>query len=70
MKLIEAYQASDGALFPTLNQCQEHEVSLQWRSKITDFVQSELCQYKTGAHNGMVGKIITAWEQFKIQGLV
>jgi hypothetical protein len=70
MKLIEAYQASDGALFSTLNQCQEHEISLQWRAKITEFMESDLCAYKSGAGFGMTGKIITAWEQFKVQGVV
>tara|TARA_R110000868_G_scaffold257825_1_gene515077 strand:+ start:463 stop:675 length:213 start_codon:yes stop_codon:yes gene_type:complete len=67
MKLIEAYQASDGALFPTSNQCQEHETSLQWRAKISEFMESDLCAYKRGAGYGMVNKIVVAWEQFKIQ---
>jgi hypothetical protein len=66
---IKAFQASDGTIFPTSNQCEQYEISLKWREEIYDFTQSDLCQYKTGAHNGMVGKIITAWEHYKIRSL-
>lgn len=65
MKEVTAFQASDGALFPSIEQCQEHEISLIWRERIDEFSASGLNPYPTGAHQGMCRKVIVAWEQFK-----
>ncbi len=62
---VEAYRASDGALFPSTQQCQEHEVSLVWRARIAEFMASTFCPYTTGTPAGISPKIIVAWEQFK-----
>jgi len=69
MKIIEAYQSSDGMIYPTLSQCQEHEASLQWREKIAEFTNSELCPYKKGIYASMLARTIVCWEQFKAEGL-
>jgi hypothetical protein len=66
MEQINAYKASDGRLFETADQCQEHEVSLLWRVRIDEFMQSPLCPYRAGtAQAGMMGRMIIAWENFK-----
>lgn len=58
---ITAFKASDGAIFATADECQEHEVSLLWRQRIDEFTQSGLNPYPSG----MARKIIVAWERFK-----
>lgn len=66
MNKIEAFQASDGVLFATKEQCQTHESSLTWRTRINEFVESDFCPYQRGtAQEGMVHKVIVGWEQFK-----
>lgn len=66
MEKVEAYRASDGLLFETEEQCAEHEVSLIWRARIVEFMDSALCPYSrnTAQHN-MAFKIVVAWELFK-----
>lgn len=65
MQKVEAYRASDGALFPTPNQCQVHEVSLLWRARIEEFMASKFCPYNAGSPMKISFNIIVAWEQFK-----
>jgi len=65
MEQITAFKASDGAIFVTADECQEHEVSLLWRQRIDEFTQSGLNPYPSGAQFGMARKVIVAWERFK-----
>jgi hypothetical protein len=65
MKQVSAFEATDGALFATAEDCQEYEVSLLWRARIEEFTASGMNPYPTGAHAGMTRKIIVAWEMFK-----
>lgn len=65
MEQISAYQATDGALFKTADECQEHEVSLLWRQRIVEFTASGGNPYPSGAQASMSARIIVAWERFK-----
>ena len=65
MEQVTAFRASDGSLFSTMDECQEHEVSLVWRERISEFTASGLNTYPSGAQFGMCKKIIVAWERFK-----
>jgi len=65
MKKVEAFEASNGQLFPTEEECRAHEIALQWNSKIVDFICSPLCPHKGPAHTTIAKKIILAWEEFK-----
>ena len=66
MEQVTAFKASDGAIFETVDQCQEHEVSLLWRQRVDDFYASPLNPYPNGgAQSGMARKVIVAWERFK-----
>jgi hypothetical protein len=65
MQRVQAYKASDGALFHTEEECREHEASLLWRDRIGEFLESPLCPYRKGAHVNMTQRIIVGWEQFK-----
>lgn len=65
MKQVTAFEASDGALFSSADDCQEHEISLLWRSRIDEFTALGLNPYPSGAQAGMTKKIIVAWERFK-----
>jgi hypothetical protein len=65
MEQVTAFKASDGALFGTADDCQEHEISLLWRQRIDEFTASGMNPYTQGAQAGMCRKIIVAWERFK-----
>ena len=65
MEQITAFRASDGAIFGTADECQEHEVSLQWRARIDEFSASKLNPYPKGTQLGVARKIIVAWERYK-----
>jgi hypothetical protein len=67
MKKIEAFQATDGALFNTEDACTEHEFSLLWLSKIDQFTKNKNCPYPSGAQAGMMKKILISWERFKAE---
>lgn len=66
MQQVEAFRASDGQLFETAELCLEHEASMVWRSRIDEFVASDLYPYrKKAAPTRMAEKVIVAWEAFK-----
>lgn len=65
MEAVQAYQASDGNIFKTITECQEHETSLIWRERIDEFNKSGTSPYPSNSHAGMVRKIIVAWETYK-----
>lgn len=65
MEQVAAYKATDGKLFGTIEECQEHEFSLVWRERINEFLTSPANPYPAGTHRGMVIKTVLAWEQYK-----
>ena len=65
MQQVSAFQATDGALFKSADECQEHEVSLLWRQRIDEFTASGMNPYPAGAQASMSRRIIVAWERFK-----
>lgn len=64
---VQAYKSSDGRLFDTQEQALEWEHSLLWQDKIANFSMHSTCPYPSGAQQGMMRKIIIAWELFKTQ---
>ena len=67
MEQVQAFAASDGALFLNAEHCQEHELSLIWRDRINKFSASGLNPYPNGAQAGIARKVIIAWERFKVE---
>jgi len=65
MEQVTAFKASDGALFFTTNECQLHEISLVWRGRINEFLDSEINPFPAKGNAGTHKKVIIAWEQFK-----
>ena len=65
MEKVHAFKAKDGTLFDTEEMACEHEVSLQWQARISEFSRTKECPYPSGAQNGMMRKIIVGWELFK-----
>ena len=65
MEQIAAYRANDGEIFSTAEECQEHEASLVWRQRISEFNASGMNPYPTGMHFNICKKVIIAWERFK-----
>lgn len=65
MEAVQAYQASDGNIFKTITECQEHEISLIWRERIQEFNESGSNPYPSVTHASMVRKTIVAWETYK-----
>jgi len=65
MEQVSAYKASDGVLYATADECQEHEVSLLWRARIDEFQKSSFSPYPSGAQASMTARVIVAWERFK-----
>lgn len=67
MEKVEAFKANDGQLFASEIEAMQHEESMKWQEKIDRFSATTHCPYPTGAHNGMLRKIIVAWELYKSQ---
>lgn len=67
MEQVQAFVASDGALFLTSGQCQDYELSLIWRERINEFSASGINPYPNGPQAGIVRKAIIAWERFKVE---
>jgi hypothetical protein len=65
MEQVTAFKASDGALFNTSKKCQAYEISLVWRSRIDDFLESEINPYPAKGNFTANRKVLIAWEQFK-----
>ena len=65
MEKVEAYKASDGQLFNNADNCKEHEVSLEWRERVEEYMNSDYCRYKRNTHSSMCRSVIVSWEQFK-----
>jgi hypothetical protein len=67
MEQVTAYKTTDGRFFDTEDQAILWEESLRWQSVIRRFEASSLCPYPnlSSAQNGMMKKIIVAWELFK-----
>ena len=66
MEQISAYQATDGALFKTADECHEHEVSLLWRDHVDSFVESSMNPCRGTLDDSVPKLVIFSWERFKI----
>ena len=65
MEQVTAFKASDGTLFNTSNECQTHDISMVWRGRINDFLESEINSYPAKGNFTANRKVLIAWEQFK-----
>lgn len=65
MQQDQAFRATDGQLFETMEECAQHEVSLTWRQQIAEFLECPAFPYRKGAPQAMAYKIIILWERFK-----
>ncbi|MBU3944350.1 MAG: hypothetical protein KJ900_05270 [Proteobacteria bacterium] len=52
MEQVTAFKASDGTLFFTTNECQLHEISLVWRGRINEFLDSEINPFPAKGNAG------------------
>lgn len=62
---ITAFKASDGKLFPSLQEALEWEDERVWAEKIKMFFASGTAPYAEGTYSSMTRKVIIAWEKFK-----
>lgn len=62
---ITAFKASDGKLFPSLQEALEWEDERVWAEKIKMFFASGTAPYAEGTYSSMSKKIIIAWERYK-----
>ena len=65
MKLISAYQTSDGQLFSTEEPAEKHEMLLSKENVIDDFLNNDINPYKGQAHRSMARNIIASWELWR-----
>ena len=63
---ITAFKASDGKLFPSLQEALEWEDEKVWSEKIKLFFASGTAPYAEGTYSSMSKKIIVAWERYKV----
>lgn len=68
MRKIEAFRASDGALFADEESCLAHETLIRWAPLIEKFCDSESSPFRSAMHRTMAKKIVLAWEKFKAAG--
>jgi hypothetical protein len=67
MEEVTVFKTIDKRYFENENEAIAWEESLRWQAVITRFEASSLCPYPnlTSSQNGMMKKIIVAWETFK-----
>jgi hypothetical protein len=67
MVKVTAFKASDGSLFETPRECDEHEAALIWRGKVDEYLNSDANDY-VGPMRGVARRAILGWEMFKAKG--
>ena len=67
MKTINAYQTTDGSLFESVYEAEKHEVLLEIRSVMEDYLDGELNPYPGTAHKSIARNTIISWELWKQQ---
>lgn len=63
---ITAFKATDGKLFTTEKEANDHDHSLDWSAKVDQFFASGMAPYAKGTYSSMTEKVIIAWEQYKL----
>jgi hypothetical protein len=66
MQRIAAYQAQDGKLFQTPEECLEYEFELKWLPMICEFMQSCFNKYSQGTAMTIAKNVIVAWQRFQV----
>jgi hypothetical protein len=70
MKIINAFQTSDGTIFELKLEAEKHEMSLSKRSSIEDYLDSDLNPYTGHAHRSMARITIINWELWKVKNAI
>lgn len=67
MKEVTVFEAEDGTLFKTSDECEAHDRALGHRKAVETFLESEFCRYKSGAQVSIVRQSILDWEEYKLR---
>jgi hypothetical protein len=67
MKTIQAFMTDDGQMFAQEEKAKLHEMFLQKKDIVEDFLNSELNPYKGNAHLTMARQTVINWELWKTQ---
>lgn len=67
MKQIKAFQTDDGLLFEEKEQAQKHQMFLDKKSMVQDFVKSDANPYRGKSQMSIVGNTIVNWETWKVK---
>lgn len=65
MQQVSAFQATDGALFKTADECEKHELSLLCRKSIDSFIASPMNPCRATLDDSVPRLVIFSWERFK-----
>jgi hypothetical protein len=67
MKQVKAFQTDDGLLFEEKEQAQKHQMFLDKKSMVQEFVKSDANPYRGKSQMAMVGQTIVNWETWKVK---
>lgn len=65
MKQVKAFQTSDGLLFSDQIAADKHELFLEKKDEVSEYIKSELNPYKGRAQLSIVNVTIVNWEMWK-----
>lgn len=64
MKEVKAYETSDGKIFSDQGEALLHQSNLDNAGSISDFLASEMNEYKAGAARSISIRAIQAWQRW------
>ena len=68
MQEVQSYKTNDGKLFENLNEAILHENYLKHKPEISEFMRSEFCEYKGGAHQTIIERTLANWILWQAKG--
>ena len=67
MKIINSYQTTDGSVFASAYDAEHHEMFLEIRSGMEEYLNSEMNAYQSNADKSIARNTIISWELWKQQ---
>lgn len=65
MKQVKAFQTEDGLLFEEKEQAQKHQMFLEKKGMVQEFIKSEANPYRGKSQVAIVGQTVINWETWK-----
>jgi hypothetical protein len=69
MKTVQAYMTSDGQIFPSTDAAEKHELFLDKKETIGEFLDSDLNLYRSGTQRIISKNAIVNWELWKAKNV-